>query len=83
MSNAVPQKKTFFQIANKNFIMLFVAYTVICIHDVGHFLGIAQTVQLRDIKLQRLIQIIIFLIADGKNYAVARQINRIASTLKY
>ena len=31
MSNAVPQKKTFFQIANKNFIMLFVAYTVICI----------------------------------------------------
>lgn len=23
-------KKTFFQIANKNFIMLFVAYTVIC-----------------------------------------------------
>lgn len=31
MSTATTQKKTFFQIANKNFIMLFIAYTVICI----------------------------------------------------
>lgn len=31
MSTTAVQKKSFFQIANKNFIMLFVAYTVICI----------------------------------------------------